>query len=271
MRLNVDLGDYIEPREEKKRKVKSKFDEVLDAIDQKNNVSVRDRYEIVNGRDIISTNFGRLTYVDDGKEEVEEVAVQDTTATDSVAAPVKIVKVYIPAKVAEDTASVDTSVVEPQIRSPFASVRLANNQEVQYIPAYVYGDQKIGQKARIKLRLGESIRVDQHKVEKGTVFYGRASITDNAIYVSVNRIGRYNVAYEVYDDDYSHGILLDDPKNGDLDQALTQSAYRSSARGITDLPLDIARDVTQAIVNSKRRRQGEVRLNDGDPVFLAKK
>ncbi|WKN46480.1 conjugative transposon protein TraM [Tunicatimonas pelagia] len=272
VRLNVDLGDYVEPRQEKPGKEISKFEEALNAIKRKNNVKSRDRYEkAVNGRDIISTDYGHLTYFDDGNEEEEEVLI-DTATVDTTAAPVKVVKVYIPAASPPpvDTTSVDTVEAIPQIRNPFASVRLASSHEVRYIPAFIYGDQTIGRNSRVKLQLGETLSLDNHKINKGTIFFGRARLTNDAIYVSVNRIGRYDVSYDVYDNDYSHGILLENPKNGDTEQALTQSAYRSSNRGVADIPYDIARDVARAIVINKRRRQREVRLSDGDPVFLAK-
>lgn len=269
--LNVDLGEVVQPRSEKNQKEKSKFDQVLDAIAQKNQVPTQNRYEdIVNGREIISTNFGQLVYVQGEKE--EEVIPVDTVTADTVSqAPVRVVKVYIPAAVEEDTTSVDTVSQIPRSRNPFASVHLASSHPVQYIPAYVYGDQTIGRNSRIRLRLGESIKIENQRVPEGTVFSGRANVAGDAIYVSVTRIGRYNVSYEVYDDDYSHGILLNRPKNEDMEESLTQSAYRSSTRGVADLPYDIARDVTRAIVNSKRRKQREIKLNDGDPVFLADK
>ena len=271
--LNVDLGDIVGPRKEKDNQEKSKFDQVLDAIARKNKVPTRNRYDdIVNGREIISTNFGQLTYVQGEEEETEEVLPVDTVATDSVSeAPVRVVKVYVSTATEVDTVSADTVAEVPRPRNPFASVRLASNHETQYIPAYVYGDQTVGRNSRIRLRLGETIKIDNHRVPEGTVFSGRAAVANDAIYVSVTRIGRYNVAYEVYDDDYSHGIVLNRAKNEDLEESLTQSAYRSSNRGVADLPYDIARDVTRAIVNRKRRKRQEIRLNDGDPVFIAKK
>ena len=118
---------------------------------------------------------------------------------------------------------------------------------------------------------GKQLKLTTTGCRKETVFSGRANVSGDAIYVSVTRIDRYNVSYEVYDDDYSHGILLNRPKNEDLEESLTQSAYRSSNRGVGDLPYDIARDVTRAIVSNKRRKQQEIKLNDGDPVFLAQK
>ena len=273
--LNVDLGEVIKPRPEEPQKDKSAFERVLDDIAAKNNVPRKKRYdEIVNGRDIISTSFGQLTYVDDGKEVEKETDVADTVATDTISQPtveqppVRVImkEVYLPA----DTLEADTLVEEPHSRNPFASARLVSHH-VEYVSAYIYGDQPIGRNTRVKLRLGEPLKIDGRNIPRGTVFTGRASVTDNAIHVVVNRIERYNVSYEVYDYDYSYGIPLERPKNEDMEEAITQSAYRSSSRGVADLPYDIARDVTRAIVNRKQRKQQAIQLNDGHPVFLAQK
>ena len=282
--LNVDLGDVMQPREDEPKKEKNRLEQVRDDIAKKNQVTNQGRYDrIINGRDIITTSFGQLTYVQEderneaessSKEEVPipSQGVGDTLANSAAETrPVRVViqKVYVPKEV--DTVALD-SVAEPlRPRNPFATARVIRENEVEYIPAFVYGDQTILPNSLIRLRLGESLTVDRHHVAKGTVFTGRVNITNNAIYVVVNRIERYNVSYEVFDSDYSHGIILENSKNEDMEEALTQSAYRSSSRSVADLPYDIARDVTQAIVNKKRQKQQAIRLNDGHPIFLAQK
>ncbi|MGK7393315.1 MAG: conjugative transposon protein TraM [Candidatus Cyclobacteriaceae bacterium M3_2C_046] len=80
----------------------------------------------------------------------------------------------------------------------------------------------------------------------------------------VDQIHQYPVNLEVYDRDYSRGILLHPDQQNQADQSIYRSGYRTAA----DLPLELAQDVARSLLQQKKRKSMIVRINDGYPVYL---
>lgn len=271
VRLGVNYNETVKRDDYKSKKPKSRLEQFQDKLFEKDQVKRRGRYDhIVSGRDVVSVDFGKITYAEG--ERLPEPEKKDTVVVQverPEPRPFRRKKKQLKPQIAfMDTISKDT--ISPKPKSPFASLTLASNLDQQYTLAYVYGDQDMLPNALIKMRLGEPLMVRGNKIPRGTVFTGKINMSANAIYISVERIERFDVSYQVYDTDYSHGIVINRPKGQDMENAVNTSAYRTAGRSVIDLPYDILQDVTQSIIQHKRKKQRTIKLNDGYTVYLAK-
>lgn len=277
--LGVNYDETVKRKDYQIKNSESKLQQFKDKIFEKNQVKRRGRYNrIISGRDVVSVDFGQITYAAGEKIPSEETEKKDTLQQQlkpdkPARRPRKRkrrnIKPPEPKIAIKDTAKQDTVMKVEKPQNPFASLRLATTEQ-QYTLSYIYGDQELEPGSFIKLRLGEPIEIQGNIIPKGTVFTGKISMSANTVRISVNRIERYPVSYEVYDSDYSRGIVINRPKSPDVENAISNSAYHSAGRSIVDLPYEVLQDVTRSIIEQKRKRQRIIKLNDGYPVYLAK-
>ncbi len=273
--LKANLEETIKKEDYQQNAPKSKIEQFQEKITEKNQVKKQGRYErIVRGRDIVAVDYGKITYDQSEQTSEEPSQVKEDTlqkqkqvVEPKVKTVVKVV--HIPVEVV-DTTKQQTDTIVKVVQNPFATARLVSNQEKEYIQCYVYGEQEIASGSFIKLRLGESLQVKGKNVPVGTVFTGQVSMNANVIHITIGRIERYNVSYQVYDDQYAHGILINRPKHEDMEQAINRTAYSSAGRGIADLPYEVVQDVSRAILQRKRQKQRTIKLPDGYPIYIAK-
>ncbi|MDF9801314.1 hypothetical protein OKW21_006623 [Catalinimonas alkaloidigena] len=276
IKLGVNYGETVTREDYKGQKSKSRLKQFQDKIFEKDQVKRMGRYEhIVSGKDVVSVDFGQATYSDEEKQPAKEPRKKDNiqnskSRKSTYEKPVRRKKVIATKKVAHKSDTVQTDSIPEVKQNPFASISLAGHAELKYTLAYIYGDQEVEPGSFIKLRLGEPLQLQEFAIPEGTVFTGKISMSSNAIKVKIDRIKRHDVNYEVYDTDYSHGIILDKSKNQDMEQASNNTVYRSAGRSVMALPYEILQDVTQSIIRNKRKRQRTVKLNDGYKVYLAK-
>ncbi len=274
----VDISDYV-------MKARDNLAVAKEKISERKKDKSKGRYtRFISGSEVVGVDFGQVIYSDEEAKQAvpNTTATTDTTVFQPVAAPdtVKIIRTIIKhvpvaqAPLIPDTLStkdttllaVDTS---KQVPVFFASQHLGNSSVVDYTAAYVYGDQEIVSGSFVRFRLSEDLSVNNQTIPRGTVFRGVANLSQNVIQITIDRIDRYDVDFAVYDRDYSYGIILEKPRNEDMNDALRQSAYRSSNRTVADLPYEIAQDVTRSIVRNKKRKERAITLNNGDPVYIA--
>ena len=198
-----------------------------------------------------------------------------------------------------DTATVDTIVVEkkvpvkkrtiskkqrrkkqPAIELPppevkekpsfFQPVRAVSSpMGKQFLSCVVHGDQEVGNRKRMVLRLTESATVDGREVPAGTLLYGMARLAQNRIQVSISRIGSQSVNYWVYDHTYHQGITLDE-REDIVQDATKETAYRQGRRSTSQLPTQIASDLARDLLRRVRRKKRTVFLPDGYPLYISK-
>ncbi|MEK6480922.1 conjugative transposon protein TraM [Catalinimonas sp. 4WD22] len=276
IKLGVNYGKTVTREDYKGQKSKSRLQQFQDKIFEKDQVKRRGRYEhIVSGKDVVSVDFGQATYSDEEKQLTKKPQQKDSIQNpepikSKYERPVRRKRVITTKKVIHESENVQADSIPEVERSPFASIRLTSHAGQQYTLAYIYGDQEVEPGSFIKLRLGEPLQLQESAIPEGTVFTGKIRMSSNAINVKVDRIRRHDVNYEVYDADYSHGIIIDKSKSQDMEQATNNTIYRSAGRSVIDLPYEILQDVTQSIIRNKRNRQRTIKLNDGYKIYLAK-
>ena len=54
-----------------------------------------------------------------------------------------------------------------------------------------------------------------------------------------------------------------------LMKPLIEIIYLSGDRNLTDIPLDLAQDVTRNIIQNRRQKDRIVKFSDGDRVYIA--
>ncbi|MEM8967711.1 MAG: conjugative transposon protein TraM [Bacteroidota bacterium] len=263
----IELDEYV-------MKGKDNLSIMKDKLMAKERAKKNGRYEkFVSGRDVVSANFGEVIWSDE-KEEIkpDTTHVADTTQVDTsqvvplkVRTIVKYVKVPEPAPV-EDTIQLDTIEQLPVL---FASIALEDNRK-QYVQAFIYGDQQIADNSLVRFRLAEELTLQNSDVvPAGTVFRGKANMSQNVVTITVDRIAKHNVSALIYDRDYSLGIILNRTPNDDMNETLNRSLYLSGDRSLTDIPIDIAQDVTRNIIRNRRQKDRIVKFSDGDRVYIA--
>ena len=145
----------------------------------------------------------------------------------------------------------------------------ANSSSQEFVKAYVYGEQELMQGSYLKLRLAEDLQLENgHLIPRNTIFHGQVSLRSNIVEITIQQIRQHPVQLAVYDRDYSYGILLE-PEKGSQ-QAANQSLYRTGSRSAADLPLDLAQDLTRALIQQERRKARVIKINDGYPLYIAK-
>ncbi|MEM6844252.1 MAG: conjugative transposon protein TraM [Bacteroidota bacterium] len=263
----IDLDEYV-------MKGKDNLSIMKDKLTAKERAKKNGRYEkFVSGRDVVSVNFGEVIWSDEKEEiQTDTTQVADTTQVDTshvvppkVRTIIKYIKVPEPAPV-EDTVQIDT--IE-QVPILFASIALEDYRK-QYVQAFIYGDQEIADNSLVRFRLAEELTLaNRDVVPAGTVFRGKANMSQNVVTITVDRIAKHNVSALIYDRDYSLGIILNRTPNDDMNEALNRSLYLSGDRSLTDIPVGIAQDVTRNIIRNRRQKDRIVKFSDGDRVYIA--
>lgn len=145
----------------------------------------------------------------------------------------------------------------------------ANFSSTEFVKAYVYGEQELMQGSFLKLRLAEDlVLADGSLIPRNTVFHGQVAVRSNIVEITIHQIRQHAVQLAVYDRDYSYGILLEPDRNNQ--QAANQTLYRSGNRSAADIPLDLAQDLTRALIQQERRKARVIKINDGYPLYIAK-
>ena len=167
-------------------------------------------------------------------------------------------------------AEVAPSFFQP-VRAVSASSGAALSQ--RFLSCVVHGDQEVGNRKRMVLRLTKSATVNGKEVPIGTLVYGMARLAQDRIQVSVSRIGTQAVSYQVYDHTHHAGILLDEQENI-VEDAAKESAYRQGQRQLGrrrsgELPTQVASDLARDLLGRARRKRPTIFLPDGYPLYLA--
>lgn len=176
-------------------------------------------------------------------------------------------------------AAVEAPLVVEVASSFFQPVRavssVANTLTGQhFVSCVVHGDQEVGNRKRMVLRLTEAAIVYGKEVSVGTLVYGMARLAQDRIQISISSIGTQAVRYQVYDHTYNQGITLDERENL-VEDATKETAYRQGNRRVRQLPTrrddvrGIASDLTQNILRRTRQRKQTIFLPDGYPLYLA--
>ena len=142
-----------------------------------------------------------------------------------------------------------------------------------FIACVIHGNQQVGNRKRIALRMTEATVINDSEIPAGTLVYGMARLSQNRIQVTVSRIGQQTVSYRVHDHTYHAGILLDERNEAVQDatkETLARRGQRELGRYRTgQLPTDIASDVARNLLQRSRRRKQTVFLPDGYPLYLS--
>ena len=159
--------------------------------------------------------------------------------------------------------------VEEEKVSFFQPVRVASSPAGdRFWSCVVHGDQEVENRTRIALRLTEPATIHGQTVPAGTLIYGMAHLGQDRLQVTISRIERQTVQYQVYDHTYHEGILLDEPER-DAQQATQETAFRQTMRNTYRLPTQIASEVTRDLLQQTRRRRQSVFLPDGYPLYIS--
>ena len=142
-----------------------------------------------------------------------------------------------------------------------------------FLSCVVHGDQEVGNRKRMTLRLTEAAMVNDREVPPGTLVYGMVRLAQDRIQVVISRIGLQPVSYRVYDHTYHEGIMLDE-RNDVVQDAAKETAYRQGRRELGrrrsgELPTQIASDLARNLMQRTRRRTQTVFLPDGYPLYIA--
>lgn len=273
--LGLDLGKYINREQYRTTQVSSKLNEMKDRIRDEEQVAIDQRYDrIISGKDVVSVNFRNLIHAEEPVLADTVVPKKDSVVVDTVQQVKPVRKAAKAPRPVAQVVKTDTVVVADSLTqdtvpvSYFNTIKVAQKGGKDYTVAYVNGDQELISGTYIKLRLGENLHYQGQTVPRGTVFNGRVNVVANAVYITIERIQRYNVDLEVYDGDYSRGIITA-AKSNDMEEAINQSVYRSSGRTVADLPYEVVQDVASSILRKKRRKQSVPTLNDGYQVYIA--
>ena len=132
----------------------------------------------------------------------------------------------------------------------------------------VHGDQEVENRTRIALRLTEPATIHGQTVPAGTLIYGMARLGQDRLQVTISRIERQTVQYQVYDHTYHEGILLDEPER-DAQQATQETAVRQTMRNTYRLPSQIASEVARDLLQQTRRRKQSIFLPDNYPLYIS--
>ncbi len=151
------------------------------------------------------------------------------------------------------------------VRAVSDTVGTSSNQ--RFISCVVHGDQEVGNRKRMVLRLTEAATVNDREAPVGTLVYGMARLAQDRIQVSVSRVGTQAVSYQVHDHTYHEGITLDE-RDEIVQDAAKETAYRQGRRRSGELPTDIASDLARDLLGRARRRQPTIFLPDGYPLYL---
>ncbi|MEQ9442154.1 MAG: conjugative transposon protein TraM [Cyclobacteriaceae bacterium] len=140
----------------------------------------------------------------------------------------------------------------------------------RFISCEVHGDQQINQPTRIVLRLTQSMKLKGQTIPAGTLIYGLARLTQNRVQVSISRIGRVPVNYQVYDHTYHPDIWLDQGDNQhSVSDAAQDELYRQGQQQVSKIPVPMLPQVSRSLLQRRRRNTSSVLLPDGYPVYIA--
>lgn len=137
-----------------------------------------------------------------------------------------------------------------------------------FFQAVIDGDQKIRGNTLLKMRLAEPAVINGKAFPPGTRFNGRASLGRQKITVHISRILSSRVDMQVYDYDYSEGIVLNDAKSA-LDGAIEESTEDGLDDALRDIPYGGIARFGKQVLKRKSSRNKEVILNDGYPIFIS--
>ena len=169
----------------------------------------------------------------------------------------------------QPVASAPSPPIVVETPSFFQPVRAASTSSSdRFLACAVHGDQEVENRTRITLRLTEDATVDSQTVPAGTLIYGMTRLGQDRIQVTIARIERQTVQYQVYDHTYHEGIQLDE-QDRRVQQAGQETAVRQAQRNTYRLPTQIASDIARDLLQQTRRRKQSVLLPDGYPVYIS--
>ena len=137
-----------------------------------------------------------------------------------------------------------------------------------FLSCVVHGDQEVGNRKRMVLRLTEAATVNGKEVPAGTLVYGMARLAQDRIQVVISRIGPQPVSYRVHDHTYHEGIVLDE-RNDVVQDAAKETVYRQGHRRTNQLPTQVASDLARDLLQRVRRKKQSVFLPDGYPLYIS--
>ncbi|UZS00065.1 conjugative transposon protein TraM [Chondrinema litorale] len=137
-----------------------------------------------------------------------------------------------------------------------------------FAKAVIHNKQQIKSSSEVWLRFVEDATFEGNTYKKNTVFRGRASLNGNKIMISINNINGKSVDCEVYDNDYTVGIILEDYDHV-LQKELERSARTEFSTSVTSIPLDAVQETANAITRARAKKKSILELNDGYDVFIA--
>ena len=203
------------------------------------------------------------------KPKVEQDTTRDSVTVERKAPVVKrnVRKKQRPKK--QPVAAAPSPPIVVETPSFFQPVRAASTpSRDRFLACVVHGDQEVENRTRITLRLTEDATVDSQTVPAGTLIYGMTRLGQDRIQVTIARIERQAVQYQVYDHTYHVGILLNG-QDRRVQQAGQETAVRQAQRNTYRLPTQIASDIARDLLQQTRRRKQSVLLPDGYPVYIS--
>ncbi|MEM9931354.1 MAG: conjugative transposon protein TraM, partial [Bacteroidota bacterium] len=200
----------------------------------------------------------------------------DTTTQDT--APVDMVVVKETSVVKRTARGKRRAKKAPEITPPpvvektvsfFQPVKAISPQaDHSFLACVVHGDQEVGNRKRIVLRLSEDVTLKGQTIPAGTLVYGMARLGQDRLQVSISRIASQAVQYQVYDHTYHEGILLNESEDR-IQQATLETAVRQAQRNTYRLPSQIASEVARDLLMQSRRRTLSMFLPDGYPLYIS--
>ena len=137
-----------------------------------------------------------------------------------------------------------------------------------FLPCVVHGDQEVGNRTRVVLRLTESGTANGQDFPAGTLVYGMARLAQDRLQITVSRIGQQPVSYQIHDHTYHEGIALNEQDNP-VQDAAQETVYRQGSRGVNQIPTVIASDLARSLLQRSRRQQSTLFFPDGYPLYLS--
>ncbi|WKN44254.1 conjugative transposon protein TraM [Tunicatimonas pelagia] len=202
---------------------------------------------------------------------MQDTAAVDAAAMDMVEVPEPTIvrrKIRKKRQITKTSKVVTPPVVEKTI-SFFQPVRAISSQaDNQFFACVIHGDQEVGNRTRIVLRLSEDATLKGQTVSAGTLVYGMARLGQDRLQITVSRLGSQAIQYQVYDHTYHEGILLNESEDR-MQQATKETAVRQAQRNTYRLPTQIASEVARDLLMQSRRRKQSVFLPDGYPLYIS--
>ena len=137
-----------------------------------------------------------------------------------------------------------------------------------FVACVVHGDQEVGNRKRMILRLSEDATINGLTLPVGKLVYGMARLGQDRLQVTISRLDAQAVQYQVYDHTYHEGILLHGSEDR-MQQATKETAIRQVQRNTYRLPTQIASEVARDLLTQSRHRKLSIFLPDGYPLYIS--